>query len=99
MKQLPKGEKVLMRTYPTCTYYPPILILSVWVINYWLVDAKTHVLSPMITTYVGVLKPNLVTTSLETNAAIEATNKHLSTTTALVIMDSYAPKALMRFTP
>jgi hypothetical protein len=26
IKQLPKGEKVFMRTIPTCAYEPPILL-------------------------------------------------------------------------
>jgi hypothetical protein len=60
-----------MRTSPIGTYDPPHLIPSAWVINYWLIDANTPVLSPMITTSVGVLKPNIVTTNLETNATIE----------------------------
>ena len=42
-------------------------------------------------TSVGTLKPNIVTTQLEANpnATIEAANKYLSTTTAMVVMDPY----------
>jgi hypothetical protein len=61
-----------MRTSLTCTYDPPDLIPSAWVINYWPIDANTHVLSPLITTNVGILKPNILTTILETNASIDA---------------------------
>ena len=99
IKQLTNGGKVLMRTSPTRTYDPRDLIPSTWVINYRLINANTHLLSPMLTTNVSVLKPNIVTSNLETNATIEyAADKHLSTTTILVIMDSYELEALMRFT-
>jgi len=37
IKQLSKGEKVLMRTTLICTYDPPNLITSAWAINF-LVD-------------------------------------------------------------
>jgi hypothetical protein len=63
-----------------------------------LIDTNTHVLSPIITTNVGVLKPNIIPANLETNAAIETTNTYLSTTTSLVIMGPYESEALMRFT-
>jgi hypothetical protein len=66
--------------------------------NYWLIDANTHVLSPLITTNVGVVKPNIVTTNFETNAAIQAIDTYLSTTIALVFMEPYALDDLMRFT-
>ena len=33
IKRLPKGEKVFMRTIPTCTYEPPDIITSAWIIN------------------------------------------------------------------
>jgi hypothetical protein len=69
-KRYSKGKKLFVRTSPTCTYDPPDLIPSAWVINYWLIDGNTAVLSPMIPTNVGILKPNIVTTNLETNAAI-----------------------------
>ena len=85
-----------MRTSPTCTHDSPYLIRSAWVINYWLVDANTHVLSPIITTNVGVAKPSIVTANLETNAAKEEVDKYVSTTTALLIMDPYESEALMR---
>jgi len=69
-KKLPKGDKVFMRTTPTSTYEPPDLITFAWVINYWLIDANTHVLSPLTNISVGTLKPKIVTTQLEANAAI-----------------------------
>ena len=86
-----------MRTSPTCTHDPPDLIPSAWVINYWLIDANTPVLSPLITTNVGVLKPRIGTTKLEVNATIEAADTFFSTTDAMVIMDPCEPEALMRF--
>jgi hypothetical protein len=64
-----------MRTTPTCTYEPPDIITSAWVINRWLIDANTLVLSPLMNTSVSTLKHNIVTTQLEANATIEATNK------------------------
>ena len=66
-----------MRTTPTCNYdLYPRLITSARVINYWLIDASTHVSSPLMDTSVGDLKPNIVTAKLEANAAIEAANKY-----------------------
>ena len=41
----PKGEKVFMRTTPTGTHTTSDIITSAWVINYWLIDANTHILS------------------------------------------------------
>jgi hypothetical protein len=60
-----------MRTSPTCTYDPPSLIPFAWVINYWLTFAYTHVLYLMIARNVGVLKLDIVTNKVETNATIE----------------------------
>jgi hypothetical protein len=34
IKQLPKGERVFMRTSPTGTYVPSDLLLSIWPINF-----------------------------------------------------------------
>jgi hypothetical protein len=66
-----------MRTTPTSTYDPSDLITSAWVItNNGLIDINTHVLSPLMNTSVGALKPNIVTTQLEANATIEAANSH-----------------------
>ena len=75
----------------------PDLITSAWVINFWLIDANTHVLSLLLNTSVGALKPNIVAAQLETNVAIEAANKYLTTTVAMVVVDPYEAKALMRF--
>jgi hypothetical protein len=55
--QPPKWENVFMRTTPTSTYEPPDIITYAWVINYWLIDANTHVLSPLMNTSVSTLKP------------------------------------------
>ena len=40
-------------------------------------------------TSVRNLKPNIVTTQLEANVAIEAANKYLSAATTMVVMDPY----------
>ncbi len=42
IKQLPKGERVFMRTTPAGTYDPPDLIPTVWPINFWLIYASTQ---------------------------------------------------------
>ena len=34
IKQLLEGEKVFIKTIPTCTYEPPDIITLAWVINY-----------------------------------------------------------------
>jgi len=88
---------MFMRTTPTCAYEPPDIITSAWVSNYWLIDANTHVLSPLMNTSANTLKPKIVTTQLEANAAIKAANKYLSPTTAMVVMDLYEVEALVRF--
>ena len=64
-----------MMTTPTCTYEPLDIITSAWVINNWLIYANAHGLSPFMNTDVSTLKPNIVTTKLEANVAIEAANK------------------------
>ena len=48
-------------------------------------------------TRVGALKPNIVTTQLEANAAKEASNTYLLASPTMVIMDPYEAEALMRF--
>ena len=69
-----------MRTTPTCTYEPPNIMTFAWVINFWLIDANTHVVSPLTNASVNTLKPNIVNTQLEANEAIKAANKYLSAT-------------------
>jgi len=51
-----------MRASPTGTYEPSDIITFAWVINHGLIDATTHVLSPLVKASVGALKPNIVTT-------------------------------------
>jgi len=48
-------------------------------------------------TSVGALKSNIVITQLEANATIEATNKYLSATIAMVVLDPFELTVLMRF--
>ena len=63
-----------------------------------MIDANALVLLPIITTNVSFLKPNIITTNLETNATIyRSRQKYVSTEAALVIMDPYELEALMRF--
>ncbi len=61
IKQLPKGERVFMRTTPTGTYDPLDLIPIVWLINFWLIDASTPVLSPLLNIDASSLKTNIFT--------------------------------------
>ena len=56
---------MFMRTTPTGTNEPLGLITVVWVINYWLIYANKLVLSPLMSTSVGALKPNVVTAKLK----------------------------------
>jgi hypothetical protein len=98
IKRLPKGKMVFIISSPTCTYDPPDLIQSTWPINFWLIDAKTPVLSPLLTTNVSNLEPNIVKIESEPKIAIETTDENLSTTTPLVNMNPYEAEALMRFT-
>ena len=86
-----------MRTTPTGTNEPPDIIIYAWVINYWIIDANPHALSPLTNTSVNTLKPNIVTTQFEANEAIKAANKYLSSATAMVVMDPYEAESLMRF--
>jgi hypothetical protein len=97
IKQLPKGEKVFMRTTPTCTYDPPVLSTFAWVLHYWLIDASASVLSPTIATNLSLLKPIIVITKLKSYAAIKEADNYLSSTIAMVIMDPWETEALMRF--
>ena len=98
IKRLPKGEKVFMRTTPTCTYKHPDIITSAWVINFWLIDATKLALSPLMNnTSVNTLKPNILASQLEANTTIEAANKYFSATIVMVVMDPYEAEALMRF--
>jgi hypothetical protein len=98
IKRIPKGEKVFMRTSPTGTYVPSDLLPSIWPVNFWLIDATTLVLSPLLTTNVNNLKPSIVETESKFEATIEIANESLPTAAPLVIMNPYEAEALMRFT-
>jgi len=74
------------------------LLPFVWPANFWLIDANTTVLSPLLTTNVNNLKPNIVKIEVEPETDVEIVDKKLSTATALVIMNPYEVEALMRFT-
>ena len=67
-------------------------------LNFWLIDASTPVLSPLLTTNVNILKPSIAETKSKFEAAIETVNESLPTSVALVIMNPYEVEALMRFT-
>jgi hypothetical protein len=82
---------------PLRNYDPLDLIPSAWPINFWLIDANTLVISPLLTTTVSNSKPTIVTTKLKPEAAIEATDKYLLVSYALAIINLYEAEALMRF--
>jgi hypothetical protein len=98
IKQFSEGEKVFMKTTPTCTCDPFYPIPTAWPIDSWLIDANTPVLSQLLNTDASNLKSNVVTTELKLEVAIIEEDNSLSTTSAIVIMDPYQAKALMRFT-
>ncbi len=84
-----------MLTSPTSTYDLFDHIPTDWVVNYSLVDANRHVLSPLIVTNNDFLKPKTIIAKQETNTTIEAVDTYLSTAVAMVIMDPYETEALM----
>ena len=100
IKQLPKGGMMFMRASPTCTYdlIMTDLIPSTWPIDFLLIDANTPVASPLLTTNVSNVNPNIVKVELEPEVAIETSDENLSTTTALVVMNPYEVEDFMRFT-
>jgi hypothetical protein len=97
IKRLPKEQRVFMRTSPTCTYDPLYLIPSTWPINFWLIDANTPILSPLVTTNVSNLTPNIVRVESKPASTLETTYENIATTIALVIMIPYEAEALMGF--
>ena len=48
-------------------------------------------------TNVGDLKSNINTNQLEDDGAIKASDKYVSAVVAMIVMDHYEAKALMRF--
>ncbi len=86
-----------MRTTTTSAQDPRNLISIAWLINVWLIDANTQILSPLLTTHDTNLEPNDATTQWKSETTIEATNEYLSAATAMVIMYPYQAEALMRF--
>ena len=90
------------------SYDPPDVIKSIWVINYWVIDVDT----PIMGTTSAIAKvadtataqskaeppTDSPTNKSESEAVIEAADKYLSTTTAMVIMNPVEKVSLMRFT-
>jgi hypothetical protein len=83
-----------MKTSPTGIYVPSNLLPSIWLVNFWLVDANTPVLSPLLTTNVRNLKPSIVKIEPKLEVANETADENLSAAAALVIMDPYEVEAL-----
>ena len=82
IKRLPMGKMVFMSFSPTGTYALPDLIPYTWPIHFLLIDANTPVLSPLLTTNVSNLKPNIVKSEWKPNIVIETKEENLSTTIA-----------------
>ncbi len=108
LRQIPIGEPIFMRPATTSSYDPPDVIKSIWVINYWVIDVDTPI---MVTTPTIVkvaettaaqseneLPADSPTNILESEAAIEVSDKFLLATAALVVMNPLEKKSLMRFT-
>ena len=89
---------MFMKTSPTYTYDPFYLIPSTWSIHFWLIDANTHVLSPLLTTNASHLKHGIVKVESEPEVSLETTDENLSIPITLVIMNPYEAEALMKFT-
>jgi hypothetical protein len=53
---------MFMRTSPTGTYVPSDILLSIWPINFCLIDANKPLLSPLLTAIASNLKPSIVKT-------------------------------------
>jgi hypothetical protein len=61
-----------MRTTPTCTCHSADLITSTLVINFWLDDVNTHVLSPVMYVHSRECsKPGIISTEVEPNIAVK----------------------------
>ena len=76
IKRVSKGEMVFMRTSSTCTYDPPDPLPSTWPNNFWLIDANTPVLLPLLTTNVSNLNLNVVKVESELEVDIETTDEN-----------------------
>jgi hypothetical protein len=62
---------VLMRPTTTYSYDPPNFIKSIYIINYWVMDGDTPLLSPSKAIDVNSLKPNNIEVlKLKTNSTI-----------------------------
>jgi len=62
-----------------------------------LIDANTPVLSPLLTTNVSNVKPNIVRIESKPEATLETADENLSTATAIIIMNPHEVEALMIF--
>ena len=76
---------MFMRITTTYSYEPTDLIESTWSISHWVIDANIHVFSPSISNNASNLKPSIAVVKLKTNAAIEANDEYLLTTTDMSI--------------
>ena len=85
-----------MRTARTCTYDPPDIKKATCVINYWRIDADTHVPSPSTVSNVCILRSNIVSTKLKAKLykqLIDMSHQFFS------VIDPYKAETLVRFTP
>ena len=86
-----------MRTTSIGAYGPLDRITYTQDMNHRLYDVNTSLLSSSIDTNVSVIKPDIVTTMLEPNITIKATDRYVPTTVAITVINPYETKALMRF--
>jgi hypothetical protein len=96
LRQIPIGEPIFMRPTLTGSYDPLDVIKSIWVINYWVIDVDT----PIMDTTSAIAKAadtaaaqskaktptDSPTNELESKTTLEAADKYLSTTAAMVII-------------
>ena len=89
-----------MRPTKTGTYDPPNLIKSISIINYWVIDADTHVLTPLLiaTPATHAIVDDAISALVADETTIEAADKYLSSS-ALMRMNPHESQSLMRFTP
>ena len=107
LRQIPIGENLFIRPTTTGTYDPPNFIKSIWIINYRVIDVDTPILTqtpalvpstttPVVPIIIDVPIDNSID-NMESEVAIEANDKYVSATHALVVMNPLENHSLMRF--
>jgi hypothetical protein len=96
-----------MRLNTTGSYDQPKVVKSIWVKKYWVIEADTPTRKPTppiigatttpLTPIINNIPINDSTNEVKSKAAIEATDKCLSRTTALIVMNPLENHSLTRF--